>query len=77
MVNVLESNLGGEMMGRAVEPGFGGGKAGAGLTKVASGFGDEGCSGEVPDFITGGGGAILCGPSCCTVGCTKATFGPL
>lgn len=42
MVNVLESSLGGEIMGRAVEPGLGGGKAGAGLTQVASGFGDGG-----------------------------------
>lgn len=75
MVSVLESSFGLDMMGRAVEPGFGGGSAGAARGNVSPRL-------EVLSFTTGGGGALRCGTpvcaaSCCTVGCTKATLGPL
>lgn len=72
MVNVLESSVGVDIMGRAVEPGLGGGNAGAARVKVSPLFSTA--------LTTGGGGALRCGTpvlSSCTVGCTNATLGPL
>lgn len=72
------SNTGIEMIGRAFEPGFGGGNAGA-LAKFTGGGGAQrvGCvaSTDLP-LTNGGGGAERCGTPpfnaavSCTVGCT-------
>ncbi|KNC31406.1 hypothetical protein FF38_03875 [Lucilia cuprina] len=79
IVSVEFSNTGMEIIGRAVEPGFGGGKAGPGAVLGAIGTAGAFLV-KVPFNLTslglrGGGGAALCG-TCIELSC-KATFGPV